>query len=187
MDASSDPAATLAEVDRIRKRTRNALASSWYAMVVVGAAALGAAAIAAIALRWLGVYWLAAFTVCWVATAHYYRARALRTGVGGDGRVYAAIWFGFLVALILADSIAEPIGGYQAVLAAQCAVVGVFYLVFARLGSDRILGSIGLGTIVLGAGLAVAGPGHEAALANLCLGAALLLGGLYERSRDSIL
>jgi hypothetical protein len=180
----SDPAATLADVERVRERTRLDLRSSWYPMVVVGAAALGAAGIAGLAQRWLGVYWLAAFTACFVATGRYYRARSLRVGVDASGRTYVALWLGFLVALLLASSIADALGEPRASLAAQCAVIGVLYLLFGRLQPSRVLGGIGVGVIVLGAGLAVTDPGHDAARANLCLGAALVLGGLYELSRE---
>jgi len=131
----SDPAATLADVERVRERTRLDLHSSWYPMVVVGAAALGAAGIAGLA-------------------------------------------------LLLASSIADALGGPRASLAAQCAVIGVLYLLFGRFQPSRVLGGIGVGVIALGAGLAVADPGHDAALANLCLGAALVLGGLHELSRE---
>lgn len=180
----SDPAATLADIDRVRERTRLDLRSSWYPMVIVGAAALGAAGIAALAERWLGVYWLAAFCACFVATGRYYRRRGLRLGVGVSGRMYAAAWLVFFALLTLAASIAASLGGPRASLAAQCAVIAVFYVVLGVLQPSRVLGAIGLGTIALGAGLAVVNPAHEAAVANLCLGAALVLGGLYELSRE---
>lgn len=57
------------------------------------------------------MYWLAAFAASYVATGRYYRARSLRIGVAADGRVYAGVWLSLFVVLIVADSIANGLGG----------------------------------------------------------------------------
>jgi hypothetical protein len=185
MSASPDPVATLAEVERVRTRTRLDLQSCWYPMVAVGAASLGLAAVTELAPRWAGLYWLAAFATCFVATGRFYRARAIRLGVETDGRIYLVFWLLFFLAPVIAGSIAERVGGSAAGIATVCAVLGVLYLGIARLQSSIALAAIGLGTIALGIVLAAAEPRHGGAIADLCLGGALVVGGLYEFSRDS--
>jgi hypothetical protein len=72
-----------------------------------------------------------------------------------------AVWLGFVVALLLASSVANALGGARAVLAAECAVIGIGYLVLGRLARSAVLAGIGVGAFVLGAALAAVNPGHQ--------------------------
>jgi hypothetical protein len=185
MNSIDDATATLAEIDEIRARARSCLRSLWYPLVLFGAASLGAAGIAGITSRWISVYWLAAMAVCFVAVSRYYAARARRIGAHADvGQRYHRFWLWFLPALLIAGSVAGTAGGTPAALAAEAAVVGASYLAIARWEHSPLMAALGLVVIAIGVALAAADPRHLVALANVAIGAVLVVGGLYALSRE---
>lgn len=185
MNSIDNATATLAEIEQIRARARSYLRSLWYPLVLFGAASLGAAGIAGLDARWISVYWLAAMAVCFVAVSRYYAARARRIGVQGDpGQRYHRFWLWFLPMLLVAGSVAGTLGGTPAALAAEAAVVGASYLAIARWEHSALMAVLGLVVAATGVALAAIDPAHLVALANLCIGAVLVVGGLYALSRE---
>ena len=185
MNSIDNASTTLAELEQIRERARARLRSLWYPLVLFGAAALGAAGVAGIDSKWVTAYWVLAFAACFVAVGRYYAARGRRVGIHGDpGRRYLRFWLWFLPMLFVAGTAAGTLGGTPAALAAQAGVVGASYLAIARWERSGLMAALGLVVAAIGALLGATDPAHVVTLANLCMGAVLVVGGLYALSRE---
>jgi hypothetical protein len=186
MNSIDDVSTTLAEIEQIRERARTGLRSIWYPLVLFGAASLGAAGVAGLDARWVSAYWLAAWVACFVAVGRYYAARGRRVGIHGDpGRRYLRLWLWSLPALFVVGSVAATLGGTPAAFAAVAGVVGASYLMIARWEHSALMAGLGLVVAATGAVLAATDPAHLVALDNLCIGAVLVVGGLYALSREA--
>jgi hypothetical protein len=175
---------TLAEIDRATARTRAALRSIWYPLVVYGALTLATGALDGFASATVAaVFLLVGLVAAVIAVNRYYAGRGVDAG---GGRAYLRLLVAYVVGSIVAGGIAANLGGEGAALVAQAIVFLAFYLALARLAHSVLLAAIGVGFLVLCGTLALAGPAHEVAIAQFVLGAALVVSGLYARERDAV-
>jgi hypothetical protein len=171
----------LADVDRVRAKTRADLESLWFPLVLFR---LLSAVSAAVALRWggtaLGVYWTVAGPTGGLATAAFYFRREQSRGLRGAPAwpYWATALALFAVATATGSSPAPLVHNYGPYLA-----VCVAYLVFASLGRSRGLGLVTLALAVITLGLAVLGQAPVVWLLPLLYGAAFVGTGLVLRAR----
>jgi hypothetical protein len=168
---------TLAEIDRIIGRTRAALRSFWYPLVVSGALTLGAGALYAFAPSGLvGTYWLIGWAAVFAVVWRYYALRARTVGVTRNGRYAAALWLGTLVGATLAATLGAWV--------AASVLIALLYLVLARLQWSVLLAGIGVVIAAFGCAIAWADPTHVEAIWCFGVGVILTVTGLYARERD---
>jgi len=187
MNVVDDPVSTLAEIKRVRRRTRAGLYLAWYPLILYGVASLGAAAVAAADVRWVGAYWLLAYVACFAAVRRHARARAERVGVGGTPDKWSIrLWLAFPLVLFVAANVAVNLGGLPAAVAATSAVVGAWYLLVAWWERSALMAVLGVAVTAVGVVLAAVDPARIVAAANLAIGAVLVAGGLVARSRAEV-
>lgn len=174
-DVSSEAAAeVLAEVEQLRRLTRQQVRAFPFPFVFYGVAALAAAGLGAAAPAAVGWWWIATNVVGSVAIFRHYRNRARAVGVSAGWRRYALAWgaaaAGMGVAFSLAPTRLFPLLPWV--------VVGVTYVGLGCSGDGPQLVAMGAGLCAVGA-IPMAGPASGLP-ADALAGGLLLLGGLVS-------
>jgi len=177
---NDDPAATLRQLDEVRRRTRVAVHPAWFPMLLFGALGLASVPFGFIGDgAGSGLFWLVASPAGGYATSRYYRNRASSVGAGVRGRAYTALGITIFVAAwgsgVVTGSAAGPM-----------LAVAVGYLAFARLERSWPVAAV---SVVLGVAavlVAVIDPAHGDVVLALVFGLAFTATGLLLRRRDRV-
>lgn len=174
-NGGAELAATLAEVEAVRRRTRVAVHPVWFPMLLFGALGL-----LSIPFSFLGdglgagLFWLVAGPGGGVATSHYYRNRAMTLGVGVRGRAYVALG----VALFVAAWVSGVATGSAA---GPMLAVAVGYVLFARLEHSWPVAAVAAVLGVTAVVVAATGPAHGDVILTLVFGITFAATGLALR------
>lgn len=175
----SEARAELAELARVRERTREGVGGPWFPPLAFGAATVLAALVLAVAgPTAIGPYWLVAGVVALIAVRHHYLGRARARGVAGRRRTWV------LALALSASALAAGFGGgaLAGITAALLAPIGVVTLGYAMLswwdGRPELIAGAGAGALLAGA---VAAGGGPAWLTELTFGLALCATGAWLR------
>jgi len=177
---NDDPAATLRQLDEVRKRTRAAVHPAWFPMLLFGALGL-----ASIPFGFIGdgagsgLFWLVASPAGGYATSRYYRNRAKSVGVGVRGRAYAALGVAIFVFAWVLGMVTQSAAG-------PMLAVAVGYLAFARLEHSWPVAAVSIVLGVAAVVVAVTDPAHGDIVLALVFGLAFTATGLLLRLRDPV-
>lgn len=175
-----DPAATLREIDEVRKRTRAAVHPAWFPLLLFGLLGLAAVPFGFIGDgAGIGLFWFAAGPSGGYATSRYYRNRARSVGVGVRGRAYTALG----VALFVAAWVSGAVTGRAA---APMLAISIAYLGFARLERSWPVAAIAAALGVAAVVVAVVDPERGDLILNLTFGLSFTAAGLLLRRRDPV-
>jgi hypothetical protein len=168
----------LTAAEGARERTRSVLSTNWFPMILFGVLALVSIPVAEF---WSGtavaVLWLVGASLGTVATASWYRGRAIEIGVSAQPWPYVVTAVGIVVGC-MATGIAGHGGPVS--YAGPLLVIGLGYLVFGRL--DRSLLGSGFGAAMATVAIIVFAvrPQHAYTLTMLAFGAGSVLLGLWN-------
>ena len=173
-------------IERAAARTRNALRSYWYPLVVIGALTLGAGALYAFAPSGVvATYWFVGYAAALLLSYRYYAVRARRVGVSADERPSLFVWVGVVVATSAAATIAARGGGHPAASLAAFAVIALFSAWLARRQHTMLLAAVGAAIAGFGVLVVLADPAHAEAIWCFGVGAILTASGLFAREHDA--
>ena len=176
-------AATLKQVDEVRRRTRAAVHPAWFPMLLFGVFGLASAPFCAIGHgTGQGLFWVIAGPVGGILTARHYHRRALATGAGVRGGPYWAVAAGIFAGAWLAGASDSP--GVET--AGPMVAVALGYLVFARLERSvpvAVCSGV-LAAIVIVA--AVADVSHSCVVLALSFGTVFAGTGLFMRRHERV-
>jgi hypothetical protein len=170
--------ALLAAAEGARGRTRSVLSTNWFPMILFGVLALVSIPVAEF---WPGTavaaLWLVGAPLATLATALWYRGRAIEIGVSVNPWPYAVT----AVAIVVGCTATGMAGrGGPVSYAGPLMVIGLGYLVFGRL--DRNLVGTGFGAAMAAVAVIVFAlkPQHAYTLAMLGFGAGSVLLGMWN-------
>lgn len=174
-DGTAELAATLEQVEAVRRRTRTDVHPAWFPLLLFGVLGL-----VSIPLGFIGdglgtgLFWLVAAPAGGLATSHHYRDQAMHLGVGVRGRGYVVLGALICVAAWVSGLITRSAAG-------PMLAVAVGYVVFARL--ERSWPVAAVAVLVGGAALLVAltDPAHGDVVLTLVFGIAFSATGLVLR------
>jgi hypothetical protein len=178
MSTDEDPVTTLAELDRVRQRTRAAVHPAWFPLLTFGLLGL-----ASIPFRFIGdglgtgLFWLVAGPAGGFACAHYYRDRAVTLGAGVRGRAYTVLGVVLFVAAWVAGFATQSAAG-------PMIVVALGYLGFAYLDRSWPVAAVATVLGVTAVIVAATDPGYGDIVLALVFGVAFSATGLLLRRRD---
>lgn len=172
---SADAARTLAEVDRVRRHTRQALNPIWFSNLVVGVffagTALVAAAEASVAVAL--AYWIGGGLLALGLIVHRYASMERELGVetrGGDAST--AIVLAMIAGIVVLNSVADA-----GLFAGAAGMVALGYVL-----RDRIEAAAGVALAVVAAAVLLLDPTEPGIWGNLGLGLVLVAAGLAGRA-----
>ncbi len=170
--------ALLTAAEGVRARTRSVLSENWFPMILFGVLALVSVAVAEF-WSWTAVaaLWLVGAPLAALATALWYRSRAIEIGVSVNPWPYVVT----AVAIVVGCTATGMAGrGGPVSYAGPLLVIGLGYLVFGRL--DRSLLGAGFGAAMATVALIVFAlkPQHVYTLTMLPFGAGSVLLGLWN-------
>jgi hypothetical protein len=168
----------LAAAEGARRQTRSILSANWFPLILFGTLALVSVPVAeywsATAMKAL---WLFGAPLAALATSLWYRGRALETGVSGSAWPYLVT----AIAIIVGCSALGIAGrGGRVSYAGPLCVIGVGYLVFARLDRSSMGALLGAAMVSVGVVTFILSPAHIYALTMLPFGAGSVLLGLWN-------
>jgi hypothetical protein len=164
------------------RRTRSILAANSFPMILFGALALGSAPVAEV---WPGpavaVWWLVGAPLASVATGLWYRGRELEHGVAANAWPFIATAIGIIV-----GATALGILGRESALsyAGPLFVIGLGYLVFARLERSVAAAVLAIGVLVSAIALALLRPSHAYTIGVVIFGVGSVLTGVMSLVRE---
>jgi hypothetical protein len=174
----SQAKALLASVEATRRRTHSVLTENWFPMILFGTLAVVSVPVAEFWSQTAMVaLWLFGSPLAALATALWYRGRAIELGVSTNGWPYVITG----VAIIVGCAALGIAGrGGRVSYAGPLFVIGLGYLVFARL--DRSLPGALLGAAMVAASIVafILQPSHVYAVTMLPFGVGGLLLGLWS-------
>ncbi len=177
----NEVAATLQQVDEVRRRTRAAVHPAWFPMLLFGAFALASTPFCAIGHGLgQGLFWAVAGPVGGVLTARHYHRTAKATGAGVRGGPYWAVAAGIFVAAWVAGAS----GSERVQTAGPMVAVALGYLLFARLERSfpvAVCAGV-LAAVALGVG--IADVGHRCVILSLTFGTVFSVAGLVMRRHE---
>lgn len=140
MDAHlQEAAAQLAEVERLRRRTRASLGQPWFPMVVFGGVAVASAPVLAVASMFVLVpLWIVAGTAGMVAIQRFYRRRANARGAVTRSRRSWFVGVAIAVLALVAGYVGGAAAGISIGLSLPAVVVLGGYAALAWLQHDVI-------------------------------------------------
>jgi hypothetical protein len=164
------------------QRTRSILAANSFPLILFGVLALASAPVAE-AWSWpaIAVLWLVGAPLASVATGLWYRSRELEHGV-------AAVAWPFIATAvsIVVGATALGIAGRGSALsyAGPLFVIGLGYLVFARLERSAPVAGLGVGVLVSALALVLLRPPHAYTIGVLVFGIGSVLLGVMSLVRE---
>jgi hypothetical protein len=164
------------------RRTRSILAANSFPMILFGLLALGSAPVAE---AWPGpavlVWWLVGSPLASLATAFWYRSREMQHGVAANAWPFIATAIGIIVgATALGFLGRDGALGY----AGPLFVIGVGYLVFARLERSVPAAAMAIGVLVCAIALALVKPAHGYTIGVVVFGVGSVLIGVMSLVRE---
>lgn len=173
-------ATTLQQVDELRMRTRAAVHSAWFPMLLFGLIGLASIPFGFIA-DGLGTafFWLVAGPAGGYATSRHYRDRAISLGVGVRGGVYVVWGVILFFAAFLGGAITHS-------AAAPILAIAIGYLGFARLERNWAVAAVAIVLGVAAVVVAITDPAHGDVVLTLMFGLSFTVTGLLLRRRDPV-
>ena len=163
------------------RRTRSILGANSFPMILFGLLALGSAPIAE---AWSGpavaVWWLVGAPLASVATALWYRSRELDHGVAANSWPFIATAIGIIVC---ATALGILGGGSALGYAGPLFVIGLGYLVFARLERSVPAAAMAVGVLVSAIALALLRPAHAYTIGIVIFGVTRAKSARFFRKR----
>jgi len=164
------------------RRTRSILAASSFPMILFGVLALASAPVAE-AWSWpaIAVLWLVGAPLASVATGLWYRSRELEHGVALNASPFIAT-----TVCIVVGATALGIAGRGGPLsyAGPLLIIGLGYMVFARLERSAPVAALAAGVLVSAIALALLRPPHAYTLGVLIFGCGSVLLGIVSLVRE---
>jgi hypothetical protein len=174
----SQAKALLTAAEGARARTRSVLSTNWFPMILFGVLALVSVPVAEF---WSGTavaaLWLVGAPIATLATALWYRSRAIEIGVSTKPWPYVVTAVGIVVGCTATGMAGR---GGPVSYAGPLLVIGLGYLVFGRL--DRSLLGAGFGAAMATVAIIVFAlkPQHAYTLTMLPFGAGSVLLGVWN-------
>jgi hypothetical protein len=164
------------------RRTRSILAANSFPMILFGLLALGSAPVAEV---WPGpavmIWWLVGSPLASVATALWYRSREVELGVAANAWPFIATGIGIIVGAIALGYLGRDGAlGY----AGPLFVIGLGYLVFARLERSVPVAAMAVGVVVSAIALALLKPAHGYTIGVVIFGVGSVLIGVMSLVRE---
>lgn len=179
VEAVHDPGTeTLAELGRLRRRTRGTLRSVWFPLVLFGGLTILSAPLYAIGGAALGVFWLVAAPAGIVATSMHFRRRELRLGLEGPAAPYVLTGVAMAVAAWLTGALG---GGGDVSTYGPPLAIAAGTLVFAALDRSVQLAAVAAALFAVAGAVALAGVGSPGPVLAVSFGAGYLIAGLIFR------
>ena len=160
------------------RRTRSILAANSFPMILFGVLAIASAPVAE-AWSWpaIAVLWLVGAPLASVATGLWYRSRELEHGVAANAWPFIATAAGIAVgATVLGFAGRGRVLSY----AGPLLVIGLGYLVFARLERSALVAAMAVGVLVSAIALALLRPAHAYTAGVVIFGVGSLLIGVVS-------
>ena len=171
----------LAQVDELRRRTRSALASAWYPLVVFGLITVLSAGVPLVAHEALvGAYWLVVGGAGSALVARHYRRREDEIGLAEPWVPYALVGVAIFVACLGLGFF----GSGDVRVAGPPLAVAAGYLVLATLDRCLSLGLLAVGMAVVVLAVLAVDPGHPYSVQSLVIGAGTVGVGLALRRAE---
>ena len=172
-------AATLRQLDDVRRRTHAAIHPAWFPMLLFGILGLVSVPFALVGDgTWLGLYWFVAGPAGGFSTSQYYRRRTITLGVGVRGGAYVVLGVALFVAAFVAGTVTHS-------AAAPMMAIAIAYLGFARLERSWPVALVSLALGVAALVVAVVDPSYGDVLLSLVYGVSFTVTGLLLRRRDA--
>ncbi len=175
---TSDTDRLLGATHAAGRRTRSILAANSFPMILFGVLALASAPVAEV-WSWpaIAVLWLVGAPLASVATGLWYRSRELEHGVAANAWPFIATAAGILV-----GATALGIAGRGGALsdAGPLFVIGLGYLVFARLERSVPVAAMAGGVLVSAIALALLRPAHAYTVGVVIFGVGSVLIGVVS-------
>lgn len=179
VEAASDPRTeTLAELRRLRRRTRGTLRSVWFPLVLFGALSIVSAPFYAIGGAAVGVFWLLAAPAGIVVTSRYFHRRERRLGLEGAAAPYVATGIAMALAAWLTGALG---GGGDVSTYGPPLAIAAGTLVFAALDRSAQLAAVAAALLAVAGAVALAGLDSPGPLLAVSFGAGYLIAGLLFR------
>jgi hypothetical protein len=174
----SQAKALLTAAEGARARTRSVLSANWFPMIVFGMLALVSVPVAEF-WSWTAeaALWLIGAPLATVATALWYRSRAIKIGVSVNPWPYVVTAVAIMVGCT-ATGIAGRGGPVS--YAGPLLVIGLGYLVFGRLDRSLVGAAFGAAMAIVAIIVFALKPQHLYALTMLPFGAGSVLLGLWN-------
>ncbi len=176
-----DAAATLLELESVRRRTRGVLRSFWLPLVVFGPLMLTSGLLALFAEgRVIGLFWAVAGPAASIATGLHYRNRERRLGLSSSPLPYVLVMVAMLAGAFILPALTS--GQLRGVVSLFAIAAG--YLAFAALDRELWLVWLGLALALVPLALLAVAPDLAAPGSGVILGTAFLVTGLVLRRRE---
>jgi hypothetical protein len=181
LDAPPAAAAdALAEIDRVRQRTRSDLQAFWFPLVLFGGLTLVSVPVALLAGWAAAVFWAVAGPVGGGVVAHYDYRRETRLGLTRSGLPYVLTAVGLMAGAFVLPAITT--GRMREVAAAFAVAAG--YLVFAALERSWTVAAVAAGMAAVAAAALASGVERPGLIAWTVIGVVMLGTGLVLRGRS---
>ncbi len=175
-----EAAATLRQLEAVRRQTRGTVHPAWFPMVLFGVFGLAAALFCGRGGLDQGHFWMVAGPVGGVLTSLHYQRRAMATGAGMRGGPYWAVAGGIFVSTWLAGASDSAVVN----TAGPMLAVALGYLLFARLERSWPVAICSGVLAVVAMGVAVADVDNRCLVLSLTFGALFTATGLYMRLHE---
>jgi hypothetical protein len=174
----SQAEALLSSVETTRRQTHSVLSENWFPMILFGTLALASVPVAEFwSANAMAALWMLGAPLGLLATGLWYRSRAIQVGVSANGWPYVLTG----AAIVLGCAAAGVAGrGGRLSYAGPLVVIGLGYLVFARLDRSWAGAILGAGTIAAGIIAFTLQPHHVYSMTMLPFGVGALLLGLWN-------
>ena len=174
----SQAKALLTATESARVQTRSVLSANWFPMILFGVLALVSVPVAEF---WSGpavaALWLVGAPLATLATALWYRSRAIEIGISVNPWPYVVT----AVAIIVCCTATGIVGrGGPVSYAGPLFVIGLGYLVFGRLDRNRLGAIFGVAMVTIAIIAFALKPQHVYALTMLAFGAGSVLLGWWN-------
>ncbi len=174
-------AATLKEVDEVRRRTRATVHPAWFPMLLFGLFGLASAPFCAIDDgAGQGWFWAVAGPLGGVLTARHYHRRGMSTGACVRGGPYWAV----AAAIIAGAWLAGTSGSPRVESAGPMIVVAVGYLIFARLERSVPVAVCAVVLAAAAAAVGLAGIGDRCVILSLTFATVFVATGILLRRNE---
>ncbi len=160
------------------RRTHSILAANSFPMILFGVLALASAPVAE-AWSWpaIAVLWLVGAPLASVATGLWYRSRDLEHGVAANAWPFIATAVGILVGATALGIVGR---GSALSYAGPLFVIGLGYLIFARLERSVPVAAMAVGVLVSAIALALLRPAHAYTVGIVIFGVGSVLIGVVS-------
>jgi len=176
-----DPAATLRQLEEVRKRTRAGVHPAWFPLVLFGVLGMASAPFCAIGHGLgVGLFWLVAGPAGGIATSVYHHRRSVTLGAGVSGRPYWMVAAGIFVAAWLAGAAESE----RVQTAGPMLAVALGYLAFAYLERSRPVAAVADILALVAVAVGATGVANGCVILSLSFGAAFTGTGVMLRRRD---